>query len=105
MLEPTTLSEKCSNEKRKEEDDDKMLRSEVKWFPYFLDQCKQSLSYRDSQCMDHDAMKRVAACTCYRQVWSIVNDYRETTFKYEIWEYEHRAKTKVKQMERAKKQS
>ena len=105
MLEPTTLSEKCSNEKRKEDDDDKMLRSEVKWFPHFLDQCKQSLSYRDPQCMDHDAMKRVAACTCYRQVWSILNDYRETAFKYEIWEYEHGAKTKAKQMERAKKQS
>ena len=104
MLEPTTRSEKCSNEKRKE-DDDKMLRSEVKWFPHFLDQCKGSLSYRDPQCMDHDAMKRVVACTCYRQVWDIANDYRETAFKYELWEYERRAKKKAKQIEQAEKQT
>ena len=45
MLEPTTRSEKCSNEKRKEIEEDKMLQSEVKWFPHFLDQCKQSLSF------------------------------------------------------------
>ena len=49
--------------------------------------------------MDHEAMKCVAACTCYRQVWSILNDYKETAFKDEIWEYEQCAKRKVKQIE------
>ena len=105
MLEPITRSEKCSNEKRKENEEDKMLRSEVKWFPHFLDQCKRSLSYRDPQCMDHDAMKRVVACTCYRQVWAIANEYRETAFKYELWEYERRAKKKAKQIEQAETQA
>ena len=55
--------------------------------------------------MDHNAMKRVVACTCYRQVWAIANDYRETAFKYELWEYERRAKKKANQIEQAEKQT
>ena len=52
---------------------------------------------------DNEAMKHIVACTCYRQVWSILNDYRETAFNDEIWEYEQRAKKKAKQIEQAKK--
>ena len=42
--------------------------------------------------MDYDALKRVVACTSRREVWTIVNEYRETAFTDEILEYEAIAK-------------
>ena len=73
-----------------------MLRSEVEWFPIFIEQCKRSLSYLDEQFMDHEAMKRVVECTCYREVQSVLNESRETAFKEEIWVYKQRAKKAAK---------
>ena len=61
----------------------KMLRSEVEWFPVFINKCKHS----NKQCMDHEAMKNVVECTCYREVQSILNESRETAFMEEIWVY------------------
>ena len=74
-----------------------MLRSEVEWFPVFINKCKRSLFYLDKQCMDHKAMKNVVECTCYREVQSILNESRETTFMEEIWVY--------KQHERGRQQT
>ena len=31
-----------------------MLRSEVEWFPYFLDQCKHSLTHMDLSSMKNE---------------------------------------------------
>ena len=50
--------------------------------------------------MDHEAMKRVVECTCYREVQSVVNESRETAFKEEIWVYKQRAKKKAAKIER-----
>jgi len=81
-----------------------MLRSEVLWFPYFLDLCKESRSYLDAQCMDHEDMTRIVEeCTSYREVQSILNQSRETAFKDEIWDYQRRAKKCIKMMKRAER--
>jgi len=78
--------------------------SEVPWFPYFLDLCKQSRSYRDDQCMDHEDMTRIVEeCTGYRDVQAILNRSRGTAFKDEIWDYRRRAMKCVKMMRRAER--
>jgi len=81
-----------------------MLRSEVLWFPYFLRLCKESRSYRDDQCMDHEDMVRIVdECTSYREVQAILNQSRETAFKDEIWLYRQRSEKCVKMMKRAQR--
>ena len=75
-----------------------MLRSEVDWFPHFLNLCLRSRSYRDEESMDHEDMKRIVEeCTSYREVQAILNESVETAFKDEIWTYQQRAK-KYKRM-------
>jgi len=79
-----------------------MLRSEVVWFPYFLRLCKQSRSYLNAQCMDHEDMTRIVEeCPSYREVQTILNQSRETAFKDEI--YQQRAKKCIKMMKRAQR--
>ena len=39
----------------------KIMRSDVEWFPIFIDKCKRSLSYLDEQCMDHEAGNQLNA--------------------------------------------
>ena len=77
-----------------------MSRSEDKWFPFFLDLCQHSYSFRYEDSMDHDAMQSVVACTSRREVWTIVNAYKETAFTDEISEYEDTAKRFVVLQER-----
>ena len=77
-----------------------MLRSEVKWFPYFLHLCRCSRSYWDETSMDHQDMKRIVhGCESYRQVQDLLNQSIETAFKDQIWDYEQQAK-KIERAER-----
>ena len=81
-----------------------MLRSEVKWFPFFLELCKQSMTYVDEQSMDHIDMKRIVeTCTGYREVQVILNQSKESAFKEQILNYKHQAKKRVKEIEHAER--
>ena len=81
-----------------------MLRSEVKWFPFFLELCKQSMTYVDEQSMDHIDMKRIVeTCTGYREVQVILNQSKESAFKEQILNYKHQAKKRVKEIERSER--
>ena len=79
-----------------------MLRSEVQWFPFFLELCKQSMTYVDEQSMDHIDMKRIVeTCTEYREMQVILNQSKESAFKEQILNYKHQAKKRVKEIAHA----
>ena len=81
-----------------------MLRSEVEWFPFFLELCKQSMTYLDEQSMDHIDMKRIVeTCTGYREVQVILNQSKESAFKEQILNYHQQAKKRVKEIEHAER--
>ena len=81
-----------------------MLRSEVKWFPCFLELCKQSMTYVDEQSMDHIDMKWIVeTCTGYREVQVILNQSKESAFKEQIMNYKQQAKKRVKEIKRAER--
>ena len=81
-----------------------MLRSEVKWFPCFLELCRQSMTYVDEQSMDHIDMKRIVeTCTGYREMQVILNQSKKSAFKEQIMNYKQQAKKRVKKSERAER--
>ena len=69
-----------------------MLRSEVEWFPVFLDLCKHSYSFLAPDNMDYDAMHYVVCCQGFREVQQFLDFYRETAFSDEIYTYRSRAR-------------
>jgi hypothetical protein len=74
-----------------------MLRSEVKWFPVFLDLCKHSYSFLAPGNMDYEAMHRVVHCQNFREVNQFLNEYKETAFSDEIFCYRSRAEELTRQ--------
>ena len=62
-----------------------MLRSEVDWFPRFIAYCEYYLLTMpevEEGCLIQDkaTLRRVAACDGWREVQTILDAYRETTF-------------------------
>ena len=58
-----------------------MLRSEVNWFPRFLDICECHLKWWMTEGdMDYETMKLVLRCENRRQVQDVLNDYKERHF-------------------------
>lgn len=49
-----------------------MLRSEVEWFPVFIDICKRSDTFWDEHDMDYELMQQVVNCDGWRQVSEII---------------------------------
>ena len=81
-----------------------MFRSEVKWFPCFLELCRQSISYVDEQSLDHIDMKRIVeSCTGCSEVQVILNQSNESGFKDQIMNYKQQAKRRVREIERAER--
>ena len=79
-----------------------MLRSEVRWFPYFVKLCRQSYAYTDKQSMDHEDMTHdVEECKGFRDVQTILNQSIKTAFKDEIWTYQQLAKKYIKKIKHA----
>lgn len=59
-----------------------MLRSEVPWFPRFIQICNNYfMDWMEEKDMDYQAMKHVLQCQCQRKVWSLLNAYNETAFR------------------------
>ena len=62
-----------------------MLRIEVDWFPRFIAYCEYYLptmpgDEEGSLIQDKAILRRVAACDGWRQVQTILDEYRETAF-------------------------
>ena len=74
-----------------------MLRSEVPWFPRFIQICRFFFQFtneldRDGlQDMDYDVMKRVIQCEGKREVWAIINAYNDSVFQLRIQAYQELA--------------
>jgi len=62
------------------------MRSEVEWFPWFLQWCRRSYAYTHEDSMVHEDIKRVVEeCEGLSQVQSLLDRSIETAFKDEIW--------------------
>ena len=58
-----------------------MLRSEVSWFPRFLQLCQFHLKrWMGEEDMDHEAMQHILRCDGRREVFTFLNRYKETAF-------------------------
>ena len=59
-----------------------MLRSEVKWFPRFIQICNNYfMHWMGEEDIDCEAMKHTLQCKCQREVCSFLNTYNETAFR------------------------
>ena len=73
-----------------------MLRSEVEWFPLFIDLCKTRLKYcMNPQELDYEPMRQVTECESYRQVRSIINAYNGEGFDYLVHKQRELAEKKI----------
>ena len=62
-----------------------MLRSEVDWFPRFIAYCEYYLptmpeDEEGSLIQDKSTLRRVSVCDGWREVQTILDEYRETAF-------------------------
>ena len=62
-----------------------MLRSEVDWFPRFIAYCQYYVptmpeDEEGSLIQDKSTLKRVSVCDGWREVQTILDEYRETAF-------------------------
>ena len=56
-----------------------MLRSEVSWFPRFLQLCQFHLKWwMGEEDMDYEAMQHILRCQGRREVYTFLNGYKET---------------------------
>ena len=74
-----------------------MLRSEVCWFPRFIQICRLAFRFMNEldrnglQDVDYDVMRRVIWFQGKQEVWSILHAYNDAVFRSRIWAYEELA--------------
>jgi len=69
-----------------------MLRGEVRWFPRFLELCRDKYLDLPSDHPHRQVLKRIANCDSYRRVRFILDQEKDHLLRYDIFHLSIRAR-------------
>jgi len=69
-----------------------MLRGEVRWFPRFLELCRDRYLDLSSDHPHRQVLKRIAECDSYRRVRFILDQEKDHLLRYDLFHLRTRAR-------------
>jgi len=69
-----------------------MLRGEVRWFPRFLELCREGYLHLSSDDPRRQVLERILDCDSYRRVRFIVDQEKDHWLRYDLFHLRTRAR-------------